>query len=131
MLLDLSLETKVKAGMSGRELSQIIENFTDERKINTFRVMVRGVSCGKFQRALEANPFNHDDPMNKFQHVLMMMNSLYIDEDQEDHEYEQFLEIKQFSHETVCAYIDRFEERKLQAEDLGLPQNDIITKDLP
>jgi len=39
------------------------------------------------------------------------------------------LEIKQFSHETVSAYIDRFEARKLQAEDLGLPQNDIIVED--
>jgi hypothetical protein len=30
-----------------------------------------------------------------------------------------------FSHETVSAYIDRLEARKLQADDLGLPQNDI------
>ena len=38
------------------------------------------------------------------------------------------MEIKQFFHETVSAYIDRFEIRKLQAENLGLPQNDIITR---
>jgi len=58
----------------------------------------------------------------------MLMNSLYIDEDQKDHECEEFLEIKQFSHEPVSACIDRFEARKLQAEDLGLLQNDIITE---
>jgi len=80
-----------------REFSQIIGNFTDEQKINTFRLMVRGVSRSKYQRALEANPFNPDGPMNEHQHAVMIMNSLYIDEDPKDHEYEEFLEIKQFS----------------------------------
>ena len=63
--------------------------------------------------------------MNEYQHALMIMN---FDEDQKDHDYEEFLEINQFSHETVSAYINRFEAGMLQAEDLGLPQNDIITK---
>ena len=90
--------------------------------------MVGGVCRGKYQRALQASPFNPDFLMNEYQHSVMIMNSLYIDEEQKDHEYEEFLEIKQFSHETVSAYIDRFEARKLQTQDLGLPQNDIITK---
>jgi hypothetical protein len=34
-----------------RGFSQIIEIFTDDQKMNAFRVMVRGVSCGKYQRA--------------------------------------------------------------------------------
>ena len=56
----------------------------------------------------------------------MLMNSLYVDEDQRDHEQEEFSEIKQSSHETVSGYIVRFKARKIQAEDLGLPQNHII-----
>jgi len=39
-----------------------------------------------------------------------------------------FLEIKQLSQDTVYVYIDRFEARKLEAEDLGLLQNGIFTK---
>ena len=66
--------------------------------------------------------------MNEYQHAVMIMNSLNIDEHQKDQEYEKFLEIIQFSHETISVYIDRFKARKLQAKDLGLPQNDIITK---
>jgi len=41
------------------------------------------------------------------------MNSLYIYEDQKDHEYEEIFEIKQLSQATVSTYIDRFEARKL------------------
>jgi len=90
--------------------------------------MVGGVCRGKYQRALQASPFNPDFLMNEYQHSVMIMNSLYIDEEQRDHEYEEFLAINQFYDEFISGYIDRFEARKLQAEDLGLLQNDIITK---
>jgi hypothetical protein len=102
-----------------REYSQIIDNFSNDRMINTFQVMVRGESRGKFQRALASSRFNPEGPMNANQHAVMIMNFLYIDEDKKHRDHEEFLENKQLSQETISAYINRFENRKLQAEDHG------------
>jgi len=55
------------------EFSEIIENLADEQKINT--PTVRVVSRGKYQGALDANPFSPDGPMNEYQHAVMIMNS--------------------------------------------------------
>ena len=41
--------------------------------------------------------------VHEYQHPVMLMNSLYLDGNQKDHEYEEFSEIKHFAHETVCA----------------------------
>jgi hypothetical protein len=65
-----------------RKFSQIIENFTEEQKINIFRVILCGVSRGQYQRALEANQFIPKGSLKEYQHAVMLMNSLYIDEDQ-------------------------------------------------
>jgi len=106
-------------------LSQIIENFTYYQKMNTFSVMDGKVSRGKYQEVLTGNPYG---PINEYQHGVMSMISLCIDDDRRYHSNKKFLAIKQFSYETVSAYIYRFEGRKLQVKHLGLLRYDIITK---
>jgi hypothetical protein len=57
--------------------------------------------------------------MNAKQRAVMIMNFLYIDEDKKHRDHEEFLENKQLSQKTLSAYINRFVNRKLQAEDHG------------
>ena len=82
-----------------REFSQIIENFTEEQKINALwfeESLV--VNTKELSRLILLILIVHE-----YQHPVMLMNSLYLDGNQKDHEYEEFSEIKHFAHETVCA----------------------------
>jgi hypothetical protein len=49
-----------------REFSQIIENLTDDQKINNFRVILGGVSREGYQRAFASNPSNPDGLMIEY-----------------------------------------------------------------
>jgi hypothetical protein len=53
---------------------------------------------------------------------------MYVDEDQKNHEIEDFLQIKQISSEPIYSFIERFENQRLQAEDMGFEPNDAISR---
>jgi hypothetical protein len=52
--------------------------------------MVRELYRGKYQRALASNPFNPHGTMNEYTRTGMIMNFLYIDEEQKYHKYRVF-----------------------------------------
>ena len=68
---------------------------------------------------------NGGDP---YQHAVDILNGIYVDEDQKDHEIVDFLQIKQKPSEPVYSSIERFEKQRLRAEDMGFEPNDVITR---
>jgi len=59
MLFDLLLDVNVEESRNGREdHCRFIEPFGHKKKINTFWVVLRGVSRVKYKRALRANALN-------------------------------------------------------------------------
>ena len=87
--------------------------------------MCGGLAERRLDEALSTHPVpNGGDP---YQHAVDILNGIYVDEDQKDHEIVDFLQIKQKPSEPVYSFIERFEKQRLRAEDMGFEPNDVIT----
>jgi hypothetical protein len=88
--------------------------------------MCGGLAERMLGEALHTNPV--PDGGNPYQHAVDILNGMYVVDDQKDHEIVDFLQIKQKSSEPIYCFIEKFEEQRLRAEDMGFEPHDISTR---
>jgi hypothetical protein len=95
-------------------------------KYRVFRLTCGGLAERRLDEALSTHPVPNDgDP---YQHAVDILNGIYVDEDQKDHEIVDFLKIKQKHSEPVYSFMERFEQQRLRAENMGFEPNDVMTR---
>jgi hypothetical protein len=85
-----------------------------------------GLAERRLDEALSAHPV--PDGGDPYQHAVDILDGMYVDEGQKDHEIVDFLQIKQKPSEPVSSFIERFEKQHLRAADMGFEPNDVITR---
>jgi len=76
--------------------------------------MCGGLAERRLDEVLSAHPVFYGG--NPYQHALDILNGIYVDEDQKDHEIVDFMQIKQKPSEPLYSFIEIFEP------------NDVITR---
>jgi hypothetical protein len=107
-----------------KNFRKLTREFDNDLKYRVLRLMCGGLAERRIDEALSTHPVpNGGDP---YQLAVDILNGIYVDEDQKDHEIEDFLQIKQKPSKPVYSFIERFEKQRLRAEDMGFEPNDVI-----
>jgi len=109
-----------------KNFRRLTREFNNDLRYRVFRLMCGGLAERRLDEALSSHPV--PDSGDPYQHAVHILNGIYVDEDQKDHEIVDFLQINQKASEPVYFLIERFEKQRLHAEDMSFEPNDAITR---
>jgi hypothetical protein len=109
-----------------KNVRRLTREFDNDVKYRVLRLMCGGLAERRLDEVLSAHPVPDGGDPN--QHAVDILNRIYVDEDQKDHEIVDFLQIKQKPSEPVYSFIKRFEKQRLRTEDMVFEPDDVITR---
>jgi len=78
-----------------KNFRRLNREFDNDLKYRVFRLLCGGLAERRLDESLASHP--DTDGGNPYQHVVDILNEIYVDEYQKDHEIVDFLQIKQKS----------------------------------
>jgi len=92
-------------------------------KYRVFRLLCGGLPERRLDEALVENPLAYGG--NAYQHAVEIVNGIYVDEDQKRSRHRGLLANQAEVSEPIYSFIERFQDKYLRAEDMGLGPKDI------